>query len=132
MAKLLRTLGGVLVGYVVMVALITLVQEAWLGGVTWRESSLGTLALAGIFTAVSGAIGAAVATALTPASGRSASLIMAVLIVVETTTLIVTGKLTDPLWFDALAALSLLAAVLLGGELWLRRMAAASRAAAPG
>jgi hypothetical protein len=41
-------------------------------------------------------------------------------VAIETTALIVTGKLPGPLWFDLAGALSLIVAILLGAELYLR------------
>jgi len=103
-----------------MVGLITLVQEAWFGGVAWGKTPLGVLAIAGFFTCVAAAIGAVTATAIARPTGRVAAAIMSCLVVIETSTLIVTGKVAGPLWFDLLAAASLIVAILLGAELSLR------------
>lgn len=81
------TTAGVFCGHVFMVVLITLVQEAWLGGVGWYESSLDVLALAGFLTALSGAVGTAVASAIVRLAGRLPALIMSSLVVIETTTI---------------------------------------------
>jgi len=118
--RALRTTAAIVVGYAAMVILITIVQETWLGGVGWHESSLHILALAGFLTAVSGAIGAVIATALSRACGRIPAIVMSSLIVLETTALVLTGKASGPLWFDILAAASLIAAILIGAELFLR------------
>lgn len=118
--KVLRTLVGIVCGYALMVALITLVQEVWLGGVSWGKSPLGVLALAGILTSVAAAIGALAATAIARPTGRIAAAVMSGWVVIETTVLIVTGKVAGPLWFDLLAAVSLIIAILLAAELFLR------------
>lgn len=120
MKKLLRTVAGVVCGYALMVVLITLVQESWFGGVGWDETPLDTLAIAGFFTCVAAAIGAIVATAIARPTGLVAAGIMSFVVVVETTTLVATGKVAGPLWFDLLAAASLIAAILLGAVLFLR------------
>jgi len=48
--NLLRSILAVVVGYLVMAALITLVQEVWFGGVGFYKSSLVVLMVAGFFT----------------------------------------------------------------------------------
>lgn len=128
--KVLRTVVGVVCGYVLMGGLITLVQEAWFGGVGWSKTPLGMLAIAGFFTCVAAAIGAVAATAIARPTGRVAAAIMSCLVVIETTTLIVTGEVTGPLWFDLLSAASLIVAILLGAELFLRITGATSRESA--
>lgn len=120
MINVIRVIGAVVLGYAIMVLLISVVQEIWLGGIGWNKSSLGVLALGGTFTCLSGAISAASASAVSQPTGRAASRVMAFLIVVETTFLISNGTLTDPLWFDMLASGSLLISVLLGGEIFWR------------
>lgn len=120
MSRAIRTVGGVVGGYATMVLLITLVQEGWFGGVGWHVSSAGVLLVAGLLTCIAAGIGGAVATAIAYPTGRLAVVIMSCLIVIETTTLVLTGKVAGPLWFDVVAALSLIAAVLLGGELLLQ------------
>lgn len=115
-----RTTAGVFCGYVFMVVLITLVQETWLGGVGWYESSLDVLALAGFLTALSGAVRAAVASAIARSAGRLPALIMSSLVVIETTMLSIAGGPSGTLWFDILAATCLIAAILLGAEMFLR------------
>jgi hypothetical protein len=57
MPRVLRTAIAIVVGYAVMVILITLVQEAWFGGVDYYESSRDELAVAGFFTFLSAVAG---------------------------------------------------------------------------
>jgi len=120
MRRIIRTAIGVVLGYAVMVLLITLVQEVWFGGVGWSKSSLAVLVTAGFFTALAAALGAVVATALARASGRIPAIIMSGLVVIETTALIATGRVGGPFWFDVVAAASLVVAILAGAELFLR------------
>jgi hypothetical protein len=130
MRRVLQMLAGVVVGYALMVVLITLVQETWFGGVGWSESPLGELVAAGMLTCAAGAVGAGVGTWIARRS-RVPGRVMAALVVVETTTLLLTGRLSGPLWFDLLAAASLIGAILLGAEIVARgglsRRAAAAR-----
>lgn len=123
MTKGLLTALGVVVGYAMMVVLITLVQEVWFGGVGWNETPFGPLAVAGLFTCVAGAIGAIVACAIARLAGRLAAVVMAILTVVETTVLLLGGTLSGPLWFDVASEASLAAAILIGGEIYVRYLA---------
>ena len=120
--NLLRILVGVVLGYAVMVLLITAVQEGWFGGVVWGKTQPSELAVAGLFTALSAATGGIAATAIARKSGRKAGIVMSCLVVIETTVLVLTGKLTGPLWFDLAASASLVVAILLGAEAFLRWM----------
>src|SRR5262245_7115824 len=50
LTTILRSIAGVLGGYALMGLLITLVQETWLGGISFRSSSAGVLLVGGFFT----------------------------------------------------------------------------------
>lgn len=116
MRRVLQMLAGVVVGYALMVVLITLVQETVFGGVGWYESPLPELAAAGALTCAAGAVGAGAGTWIARRS-RLVGRVMAALVVVETTTLLLTGRLDGPLWFDLLAAASLIVSILIGAEI---------------
>lgn len=126
--RYLRLLGGVVAGYATMVIGITLVQETWFGGVGWYESSLGELGVAGFFTFLSAVAGGYVGTLV--AGGRTAVVarVMCLLVVTETTVLTLDGTLSGPLWFDLVAAGSLLVGITIGAELLRRRPARAAAA----
>lgn len=119
--KYLRLLAGVIVGYATMVLLITLVQETWFGGVGWYESSPGELAVAGFFTFLSAVAGGLVGTLTAGGKTTVVARVMCLLVVTETTLLTLDGTLDGPLWFDLLAAGSLLAGILIGAEVIRRR-----------
>src|SRR5262245_31554755 len=119
MKTFLRTAAGFVCGYAIMVVLITLVQETWFGGVAYGTTPPVTLALAGFLTCVCGGIGGATAAAI-GANGRIPGALMGAMVVVETTVLIVTGRLAGPLWFDIVSAGSLIVAILVGSEVYLR------------
>jgi len=112
------TVLGVVVGYALMVVLITLVQEAWFGGVSWQTTPFGDLAIAGIFTMLAAFVGAAVATAIARTNSLLPAIIMALLVSLESTALVLTGKVSGPLWFDVLSALLLILALIGGGWAW--------------
>lgn len=112
------TLVGVVAGYALMVVLITLVQETWFGGVSWDTTPIGTLAVAGFFTMLAAFVGAAAATAIVGGNTLVPAMIMALLVAVESTALVVSGRVAGPLWFDVLSALLLMFALISGGWAW--------------
>lgn len=120
MPRPLRTALAIVAGYAVMVILLTLVQEAWLGGVGYHESPRGELALAGFFSFLSAAAGGFVAAWIGGRQYLAHGLAVAAGVVVETTVLLITGGLSGPLWFDLLASLSLIVGILLGAALFAR------------
>lgn len=115
--RVIRIVLGVVVGYAVMVVLITLVQEAWLGGVSYHESSVSELLLAGIGTFLSAVAGGAAGTAIAGSGTRAVGVGMSVVVVVETTALVATGKIGGPLWFDLGGSASLIVGIVIGTEL---------------
>ena len=123
MKTVLPIIAGAICGYGAMVVLIALVQETWFGGIRWGVTPLGTLLVAGFFTMLAAAVGAVLATAIARSHRRVPALIMSLLVAIETTTLVVTGRVGGPLWFDVLAALSLVVAILIGAEVFLRHVA---------
>jgi hypothetical protein len=112
---------AVLVGYVVLALASTLVQEVWLGGVSYHRSSTRVLVLAGIFTPVCGLLAGWVVAKIGQRAATRAALILALLIALETAYLFVTGRVDGPLSFEAGAGAALAAAVLLGAWLWAPR-----------
>ena len=103
---------GMIAGYVVTALASTLVQEVWLGGVSYRNSARSVLILAGVFTPLSAFLGGMVS-ALVATHGRwLAALLLSALIATETTYLYVTGRVDGPLWFEAGAGAALIVAVI--------------------
>jgi len=119
---LVRSMLAVLCGYAVLVLLATLVQEFWLGGVSYRLSNMTTLALAGVFTPLSAVVAGFVTASIARRQLFAHVLPICLAIAVETTFLYRTGRVDGPLWFEILAAVSLIAGVLLGVWIW-RRLA---------
>lgn len=112
-----RSVAAVVVGYVLMGALITLVQETWFGGVSYTKSSTGVLVTAGFFTFLAAVVGGYAAGWIAGRRPMLHGLAMSCLVVLETTWLIRSGKTWDPVWFDVTAAGSLVAGILIGA--WL-------------
>lgn len=116
--SIVLTIVAVVAGYALMVALITLVQEVWFGGVEWGITPIGRLAVAGLFTMLAAFIGAAVATAIVRRRTFLPAIVMSCLVALETTALVMTGKVGGPLWFDVLSALLLVLAIMSGAWVW--------------
>ena len=112
-----RIAAGFVTGYVVMVLLITLVQEVIFGGVSYHESSNSELLGAGLLTVGCAVVGGWTAAAIAGHRPWLVALIMSLLVAAETTALVITGKVGGPLWFDVLAALSLMLGLFAGA--WL-------------
>ena len=126
---------GAIVGYVTLALASTLVQEVWLGGVSYRDSARSVLILASVFTPLCALMGG-LASALTATHSRwLAASLLGALIAVETTFLYTTGRVDGPLWFEAGAGAALIAAVFAGTWLYAypaRRRAHRSGAHTPG
>jgi len=120
MITALRLVLGVVVAHPAMALGITLVQETWFGGVGYHESSVAELAMAGLFTFLCAVLAGAIAALVAGRGGRVAALIMSALIVAETIWLIMTGRADGPVWFDVLAASSLIVGILGGAEVTMR------------
>jgi hypothetical protein len=108
---LLMGLLGAIAGYVTLALTSTLVQEAWLGGVSYRESERLVLVLAGIFTPLCAFAGGLVSALVAGRSRWLAAAILCGLIMVETTYLYTTQRVDGPLWFEAGAAAALILAL---------------------
>jgi hypothetical protein len=117
MITALRTGLGLIIGYLLMVALIILVQEIWFGGVSFGSSSRSVLLIAGALTFGAAVAGGMTATAIAGLKSRIAGLLMSGVVVMETAYLLSSGKVAGPLWFDLVGSGSLVAGILLGAEL---------------
>ena len=109
--SLLIGLLAAIAGYVTLALTSTLVQEIWLGGVSYVDSSRRTLILAGIFTPLCAFAGGLVAALVAGRSRWLSAAILCGLITVETTYLYSTQRVDGPLWFEAGAAAALILAV---------------------
>jgi hypothetical protein len=114
MPMILRSAAAVAAGYILLVLLSTLVQEVWLGGVSYRDSNLATLILAGIFTPIAGVVAGFATATIARRRPLLHVLPICLAIALETTVLYRTGKVDGPLWFEALAGATLIGGVVLG------------------
>ena len=109
--SLLVGLLGAIAGYVTLALTSTLVQEVWLGGVSYQDSARLVLVLAGVFTPLCAFAGGLVGALVAGRSRWHAAAILCGLITVETTYLYTTQRVDGPLWFEAGAAAALILAV---------------------
>ena len=120
----MRGAAAVIAGYVVTALLSTLVQELWLGGVSYQNSARSVLILAAIFTPLCGVAGGIATSLIFRTAWFACGLALCAVIAIETTYLYVTHRVDGPLWFEAGAAIALGAAVMLGswvGRNWLSK-----------
>jgi hypothetical protein len=115
--SVIRGVLGAVVGYVTLALASTLVQEIWLGGVSYRNSERSVLILAGVFTPLCAFLGGLVSALVASRARWLAAGILSGLIAVETTYLYSTQRVDGPLWFEAGAAAALILAV--GAATWL-------------
>ena len=127
--SLLVGLLGAIAGYVTLALTSTLVQEVWLGGVSYVDSSRLVLVLAGVFTPMCAFAGGLVSALVAGRSRWLAAGILCGLISVETTYLYTTQRVDGPLWFEAGAAAALILAVC--AATWLHGRYAKGRATQP-
>ncbi len=106
-----------IIGYALMGLLITSIQEWIFHGVSYNKSSLAVLAVAGLGTFLSAIAGGWVAFRINSGTTILSNIFMSVLVVIETTWILKTFKAESPLWFDILAAFSLIIGILLGCHL---------------
>ena len=109
--NLLMGLLGAMAGYITLALTSTLVQEVWLGGVSYRNSGRLVLILAGVFTPLCAFAGGLVGALVTGRSRWFTAAILCGLITVETAYLYTTQRVDGPLWFEAGAAAALIFAV---------------------
>ena len=110
-----RLIIAIICGYALMALLITLVQETIFGGVSYTNSSKAVLLGAGIGTLLSAIIGGYVAGILHTTKKFLPQIGISLLVVLETFYLVTIRGTGDPLWFDILAAFSLLCGIFIGG-----------------
>jgi hypothetical protein len=114
----LRSVGGILLGYVMLVLASTFVQETMFGGVSFHHSPTSTLVLAGLLTPIAAVLGGVVTAAVAGRAPIWHVLPMCLAVCTETTVLYVTHKVDGPLWFEGGAGLALVVGALGGAWAW--------------
>ncbi|TVZ59478.1 hypothetical protein NA63_2013 [Flavobacteriaceae bacterium MAR_2010_105] len=111
---------AIVVGELLLVLLTTLAQEVLVDGVHLYKSSLADMIIGGGATLLAGAVSGFTAAFIAGQSVKIPHAIISILIVVETTYLILSNKVSGPLWFDIISALLLIGSVWVGYYLYLR------------
>jgi len=112
--QILKTVLAIICGEVIMILLITVAQEVIVNGVRIGASPLQDIIIGGTGTIISGIIAGFVSTFIGGISNRIPAIGLTILVIIETTLLIVLEKINNPIWFDASAALSLIGAIWVG------------------
>ncbi|TXN37256.1 hypothetical protein FVB32_02925 [Flagellimonas hymeniacidonis] len=105
---------AVISGELLMVLLITLAQEIVVPGVKLGISSTSDIIIGGFGTLLSGTIAGFTATLIGGKTTTLPSILLSILVVLETSYLIFANKILNPVWFDVTAALSLIGAIWVG------------------
>lgn len=105
------------VGYFTMIVGIFIAQEAIFGGVTYSGTPLPQLLIAGFLTTLSAAIGGWVSAKIDRGKGYGPALGMSGLVVLESIYMIGSGQMPGPVWFDVMAASSLVVGIFAGAFL---------------
>lgn len=121
---------ALIAGYAAMNIGIFGVQEGLFGGVTFQETPLPQLLIAGLLTTACAVLGGAVAASIFRKPFFPPALGMCGLVIAESTYMIGSGRMPGPLWFDVMAATSLVFGILLGAflfQMWEKRPVAKAR-----
>ena len=105
---------AIVLGEISLVLLTTIAQEVLYDGISFATSSNNDIIFGGLATFLAAIIAGIVAAAITKANTRVPPSIISILVLAEMTYLMISGKLTNPIWFDVLSGLSLILGIWLG------------------
>jgi hypothetical protein len=108
--SLLTGVLGAVAAYVTLALASTLVQEVWLGGVSYQRSESSVLILAAVFTPLCAFVGGLVGSLIAGRARWLATVLLCGFIAIETSYLYSTERVDGPLWFEAGAAATLILA----------------------
>jgi hypothetical protein len=108
--SLLMGVLGAVAAYVTLALASTLVQEVWLGGVSYQRSASSVLILAAVFTPLCAFVGGLVGSLAAGHARWLATVVLSGFIAIETSYLYITQRVDGPLWFEAGAAAALILA----------------------
>jgi len=127
----LRSVGAVLIGFLVIALGTILTLEVWLGGISYAESSNSTLAFATVGACLSGLAGGMVAAFLASRRPLAHAFGLILPIGIDTSVFLASGERTDPLWFDLAGSATLMLSAIAGGVLLARLRCKTSRLRSP-
>lgn len=111
---ILKTILAVIVGELALALLTTVAQGVIVQGVHWGISSTSDLIIGGVATLAAGVASGVLAVIIGGKGNFWPHIFLSMLIATETTYLIATDRIGNPLWFAILSALGLIAAVWMG------------------
>jgi hypothetical protein len=114
----LRSIGGIVLGYVTLVLASTFVQETLFGGVSFHRSPTFVLVLAGFLMPIAAMLAGLVTAAIAGRAYLWHVAPMALAICIETAFLYAKHKVDGPLWFEGGAGLALVFGVVVGAWAW--------------
>lgn len=115
LTNVLRYTFSIIMGYLVMVLLLVVAQDLTFGRPELGITPMYNIVFAGIGSVMAAVGGGWVAGQLKRHKQLWPQQIMCLLLIVESTYLMTNGILTNPIWFEMLASMSLLFGVLIGG-----------------
>ena len=112
--KALKTFIAIVLGEAVLALLTTVAQEVFFDGISLTHSPLPELIIGGTLTVLAAVIAGVATSWVAGPKNWLPSLVISVLIIAESVYLVNSGKTIDPVWFDSLAAASLIAGIWAG------------------
>lgn len=113
-----RKIGGIilaaLVGEIALILLTTVAQEVMFDGIDYFASSLSDIFFGGLATFLAAVLAGMAASLVVGGRTVAPHIVISIIIIIETTSLILTGVLSGPVWFDILGGLSLILGVWAG------------------
>ena len=125
----LRSVGGIVLGYVTLVLASAFVQQTMFGGVSFAHSPISTLVLAGLLTPVAAVLAGLVTAVVAGRAPIWHVMPLCLAVCAETIFLYATHKADGPLWFEGGAGLALVVGALVGAWTWKYFAIARSRVA---
>ncbi len=111
---ILRILIAVVVGEILLALGTTLAQEVFVDGVSWETSGRSDLLIGGLGSLLAAMVSGAVAFLIVRRASRIPVLVISVLVILETSWLVLSGRSGGPLWFSVLGGALLIAGLWLG------------------
>ena len=111
---IVKTIVAAIIGELALALLTTVAQSVLVDGVHIETSTHTDLLLGGTATILAGVLSGMIASLIGGKDNRWPHLIISIFILVETTYLIVTGKIGNPLWFAIVSGLGLLLSIWIG------------------
>ncbi|WP_036381763.1 hypothetical protein [Muricauda sp. MAR_2010_75] len=112
--NIFRIVLAIIGGEIALIIFATIAQEVLFDGISYNSSPISEIALGGLATFIAAILAGIVARLIIRNKINTVPWGITVLVTVEMTYLILTGKTGDPIWFDILAGASLIIGIWLG------------------